>query len=343
LFHDKFSFFIKGDPIMKAIQLHQPGAFEQLKYEEVDPPSADEYQVLIKVISASVNFADVMTRRGTYPTMPPLPAIPGIDCSGIVESVGTKVTQFRPGQPVAAIGQGCYAEYMVASPLAVFPVSEDLDMDEAAAIPVNYLTAYHMMHTMAGAGKGQTILAYAAAGGVGTAVVQLARLAGVQVIGLTSTDAKADFAKAQGYDHIINYHTADVIKRVKEITGGQGVQIILNSVAGDTFRRDFKILAPLGQIVWFGMAAGAPQGNLAEQLGAGFVKSAGIRTFMLPSIFKLDPALMAKSARILFKYLADKKINPHIHERLPLSEAARAHQLLESGKVQGKLILKPGT
>jgi NADPH2:quinone reductase len=327
---------------MKAIRLYQTGSFEQLKYEEVDPPSADKNQVLIKVTSASVNFADVMTRKGTYPMMPPLPAIPGIDCSGIVEAVGAKVSQFRPGQRVAAIGRGCYADYMAASPLAVFPISADIDMDEAAAIPVNYLTAYHMLHTMAQVRKGQTLLAYAAAGGVGTAMVQLARLAGVKAIGLTSTEAKADFAKSQGYDHIINYKTEDVVRRVKEITEGRGVEIILNSAAGDTFSRDLKMLAPLGQIIWFGMAAGAPQGNLAEQLGAKFVKSAGIRTFMLPSIFELDPALMARSAEILFKYLADKKIKPHLYERLPLSEAARAHELLESGKVQGKLILKPG-
>jgi NADPH2:quinone reductase len=328
---------------MKAIRIHQPGSIDRLKYEEVEPPSPDKDEVLIKVISASVNFADVMTRRGTYPTMPPLPAIPGVDCSGIVESVGKNVTGLRPGQSVAAIGLGCYADYMVASPVAVFPISEDIDMDEAAAIPVNYLTAYHMMHTMAAVGKGQTLLAYAAAGGVGTAVIQLARLAGVKAIGLTSSDAKAEFAKSQGYDHIINYKTANVVGRVKEITGGKGVEIILNSVAGDTFGRDLKILAPLGQIIWFGMAAGPPQGNLAEQLGAKFFKSAGIRTFMLPSIFELEPALMARSAGILFKDLADKRIKPHIYERLPLSEAARAHELLENGKVQGKLILKPGT
>ena len=328
---------------MKVIRIHQPGSFDRLKYEEVEPPEPAKNEVLIKVLSASVNFADVMTRRGTYPMMPPLPAIPGIDCSGIVEAVGEKVTPIRPGQHVAAIGRGCYADYMVASPLAVFPISENIEMDEAAAIPVNYLTAYHMMHTMAGVEKGQTILSYAAAGGVGTAVIQLARLAGVKVIGLTSTEEKADFARSQGYDHIINYQTADVVQRVKDITGGKGVEIILNSVAGDSFRRDFKMLAPLGQIIWFGMAAGPPQGNLAEQLGVKFVRSAGIRTFMLPSIFELDPALMARSAEILFAYLADKRIKPHIYERIPLSEAARAHELLESGKVLGKLILKPGT
>jgi NADPH2:quinone reductase len=326
---------------MKAIRLHQTGSFEQLKYEEVDTPAPDKNGVLIKVIAASVNFADVMVRKGLYPVMPPLPAIPGIDCSGIVESVGKNVTRFRPGQHVAVLGRGCYADYMATNALAVFPISEDMDMDEAAAVPVNYLTAYHMLHTMARVRKGQTILSYAAAGGVGTAVVQLARVAGVKVIGLTSTDAKADFARTQGYDHIINYKAEDVVQGVKEITGGKGVATILNSVAGDTFSRDFKMLAPLGQVIWFGMAAGPPQGNLAERLAAGFVKSAGIRTFMLPSIFDLDPALMARSAENLFSALADKKIKPHIHERFPLSEAARAHELLESGIVQGKLILKP--
>jgi NADPH2:quinone reductase len=327
---------------MKAIRIHRPGSFDQLKYEEVESPQPAKSEVLIKVISASVNFADVMTRRGTYPMMPPLPAIPGNDCSGIVEAVGEKVTEFRPGQPIAALGLGCYAEYMVSNPLAVFPLPESIDMDEAAAVPVNYLTAHHMLHTMAGVEKGQTILSYAAAGGVGTAVIQLARLAGVKVIGLTSTEEKAAFARSQGYDHIINYKTADVVGRVKDITAGRGVELILNSAAGDTFRRDFKMLAPLGQIIWFGMAAGPPKGNLAEQLGLNFVSSAGIRTFMLPSIFALDPALMVRSAATLFQYLADKKIKPHIYERLPLSEASRAHELLESGKVLGKLILKPG-
>ena len=176
---------------------------------------------------------------------------------------------------------------------------------------------------------------------MGTAVIQLAKQADVTVIGLTSTEEKVNFARAQGIDHIINYKTEDLVEQVKKITDGKGVSIILNSVAGDTFSRDFEILAPLGQIIWFGMAAGLPQGNLNEQLGAGFAKSAGIRTFVLYSIFDLDPTLASRSSGKLFGYLAEKKIKPHIYERIPLSEAARAHELLESGTVHGKLILKP--
>jgi NADPH2:quinone reductase len=120
-----------------------------------------------------------------------------------------------------------------------------------------------------------------------------------------------------------------------------GFLLILNSVAGETFGRDFELLAPLGQIVWFGMAAGPPGENLTELLAAGFGKSAGIRTFVLYSMYDLDPRLTAQSFELLLGYLAKGKIKPRIHEQLPLSEAARAHELLESGVVKGKLVLKP--
>ncbi len=212
-------------------------------------------------------------------------------------------------------------------------------MCQACGTALNFY--YHMMHTMAQVKEGQTILVYAAAGGVGTAVAQLAKPAGVMCIGLTSTDEKARHAKEQGMEHVINYKSEDVTARIKEITGSKGANLILNSVAGDTFGRDFELLAPIGQIIWFGMAAGPPQGNLTEQLGAAFGKSAGIRTFVLYSIYDLDPQLTAESFELLFDYLTKGQIKPHIHERLPLSEAARAHELLESGTVNGKLLLKP--
>jgi NADPH:quinone reductase-like Zn-dependent oxidoreductase len=119
------------------------------------------------------------------------------------------------------------------------------------------------------------------------------------------------------------------------------VNVILNSVAGNTFSRDFEALAPLGQIIWFGMAAGMPEGDLGQKLGAGFAKSAGIRTFMVFNVMDLNPVLMNRSVETLFDHLGRKKIKPYIYERIPLAEAERAHQLLESGAVSGKLILKP--
>lgn len=326
---------------MKAIRIHETGSFDVLRFEDVPTPSPGPGQVLIKVASASVNFADVMVRKGTYPFMPPLPAIPGLECSGIVESVGDGVRRVRPGQHVVLLGQRCYAEYVVADAGSVMPIPADLDLDESAALTVNYATAYHLLHTMAQVKQGQTILAYAAAGGVGTAVTQLAKLAGVKVIGLTSSDEKAQYAREQGIDHIINHRTEDVTRRIREITDGKGVHAVLNSVAGDTFQRDLEVLAPFGNIIWFGYAGGPPQGNLAEQLAVHFGKSVGIKTFVIYSIVQSAPDLMALSMDALFTYLAEKKIKPHIDKRIPLSDAAAAHELIETGRVMGKLVLKP--
>ena len=175
---------------MKAIQVHQTGSPDVLKYEDIDKPVPKSGQVLVKVISVSVNWADVMLRKGTYPGMPPLPAVPGIDGAGVVESVGNEVTHVTPGQNVMIFGQKCYAQYTVTRAASVTPIPEGIDIDEAATLPVNYLTAYHMIHTMANIQPAQTILVYAAAGGVGTAVIQLGKLAGATIVGLTSSDEK---------------------------------------------------------------------------------------------------------------------------------------------------------
>ncbi len=326
---------------MKAIRIYQTGGADVLQYEDVEKPTPGNGQVLVKVAAASVNFADTMVRRGTYPFMPPLPAIPGLECSGLVEAVGDEVTRVRPGQPVALLGEKCYAQYVLADAASVTPLPEGLDLDEAAAVIVNYATAYHMLHTMAQVQPGQTILVHAAAGGVGTAVIQLAKEAGAKVIGLTSSREKVAYTVQQGIDYIINYRTDDVVKRIMEITYNRGVDLVLNSVAGDTFARDLEVLAPFGNLIWFGFAAGPPEGNLAEQLATHFGKSVGIRTFVIYTVAQSAPDLMAQSLERLFAHLADKKIRPHVHERMPLSEAARAHELLESGAVMGKLILKP--
>jgi NADPH:quinone reductase-like Zn-dependent oxidoreductase len=327
--------------MMKAIQVYQAGAPDVLKYEDTQQPTPKNDQVLVRVISASVNWADVMVRKGIYPGVPPLPVIPGIDGAGVVESVGNQVSNVKPGQNVLIFGQKCYADYTVVNSRGVWPIPQGIDMDEAAALPVNYLTAYHMIHTVARMQPEETLVVYAAAGGVGTAVIQLGKLAGVTVIGLTSSEEKARYTKEQGIDHIINYKTEDVLQRIRDITKGKGVNVILNSVAGNTFGRDFEVLAPLGQIVWFGMAAGMPEGDLGKQLGAGFSKSSGIRTFMVFNVMDLDPGLMTRSVETLFEYLGRNKIKPHIYERIPLAEAARAHHILEDGAVSGKLILKP--
>ncbi|MEJ2656429.1 MAG: zinc-binding dehydrogenase [Desulfobacterales bacterium] len=326
---------------MKAVQMDKTGSWDVLKYREIETPRPGPSQIRVKTASISVNFADIMLRKGTYLTTPPYPAIPGLECSGTIDAVGENVKDLKAGQPVIVFGPNCYAEYVLAETAQVVPVPEGIDPDDAAALTVNYLTAYHMLHSMAGIEKGQTVLVYAAAGGVGTAVIQLSKPGGFTVIGLTSTDDKQSYAQNQGADHMINYKHEDVTDRIKEITNNFGVDLILNSVAGKTFARDFEVLAPLGQIIWFGFAAGAPKDNLTEIMQNHFSRSVGIRAFVIYSIAQFHPGRMRQSYDVLFRYLKEGTVKPHIQERIPLAEASRAHQLLESGSVTGKLILKP--
>jgi len=326
---------------MKAVQIESTGSWEVLKSKEVETPEPGPSQVRVKTESISVNFADIMLRTGSYPIMPPFPAIPGLECSGTIDAVGEDVKELRPGQRVIVFGPKCYAEYVLAETTQVFQIPDGIDMDDAAALTVNYLTAYHMLHSMADIKKGQSVMVYAAAGGVGTAVIQLSKPGGFTVIGRTSTDEKLAFAENQGADYMINYNREDVVTRVNEITNGSGVDLILNSVAGDTFARDFEILAPLGRIIWFGFAAGPPEANLTELLLDHFTKSVGIRAFVIYTIAQMRPDLLRQSYDVLFRYLKEGTVRPHIQERIPLAEASRAHRLLESGSVMGKLILKP--
>jgi NADPH2:quinone reductase len=331
----------KGEKMMKAVQFKKTGSWDELKYTEVETPMPGPSQVRVKTAAISVNFADIMLRKGSYLQTPALPATPGLECSGTIDAVGKNVKGLKAGQRVIVFGPNCYAEYVLGESAQVVPVPDGIDLDDAAALTVNYLSAYHMLHTMADIQKGQTALVYAAAGGVGTAVIQLSKPGGFTVIGLTSTNEKSDFAQNQGADYVINYRRDDVVARVKEVTKDIGVDLILNSVAGNTFARDFEVLAPLGQIVWFGFAAGVPEKTLTELLQTGFRKSVGIRTFVIYSIAQMHPDKMRQSYDVLFQYLKQGTVKPHIHERIPLEDASRAHRMLESGAVTGKLILKP--
>jgi len=331
------TFFVEKIKV-KAIQIQQTGSFNVLEYVDIETPIPAAGQVLIKVESISVNFADTMVRWGNYAPMPKLPAILGMECSGFVEALAEDINQFSPGQRVACMGEKCYADHVLANSDSLIPIPDIIDMDEAAAFPINYLTAYHMLNTMARVQPGETVLCYAAAGGVGVAVAQLSKLANITTIGLTSTDEKAVFAQNQGHNHVINYKKENVVKRVREITDGKGVNVILNSVAEKSFSIDFKLLAPLGQIIWFGFAGGALETDLTKRLSVTYNQSLGVRTFYLHSVPR---DIMLKSIGILLDYLAKKKIKPFIYERIPLSDAARAHQLIESGATMGKIILKP--
>ncbi len=323
---------------MQAIRINRTGGPEVMEYQELDDPVCGERQVLVAIKSISVNFSDVLVRRGEYPYMPQLPAILGSESAGEVVEVGDKVTAVKAGDQVIVFGHPSYCSLAAVPDDKIVPIPQNIDLDAAAALPIIYLTAYHMLHTVRRVNNGETVLVYAAAGGVGTAIIQLGKIAGLKMIGLTSQDQKADLIREMGIDHVINYKQEPVVERVNELTSGKGVDLILDSVAGPGFDLNFKMLNTLGQVIWFGIADGNPSTNLLRALGSDPSQSYSVSMFHLFSIMK-NPALARESFATLIEYLDQGLISPIIHQTLPLSEAGAAHEILEQHENTGKVIL----
>jgi NADPH2:quinone reductase len=266
----------------------------------------------------------------------------GLEGSGVVEEVGAGVSGIAKGQRVTFLGPGAYAEKVAVDASGIIPLPDEVDFDSGAAYPVVYLTAYHVLHTLGGIRQGGWVVLFAPLGGVGTAVLQLAKIAGVHVIGLTSSEDKAARARSLGFDHVLTYDRENLVEEIVRITGGKGADLVLDSVGGPRFARDFDMLAALGQVVWFGFAGGMPGGDLLDAIAKNFVRGVGLRTFHLVfSVAEPHPEVFGPSVGTILAYLRERKIAPVIADRLPLKDAARAHQLLESRNTVGKLLLVP--
>lgn len=328
---------------MQAIQYNQVGPPGVLKVVETPRPLPGPNQVIIKTKAISVNFADTQLRQGTYPNAASLPAIPGLEAAGRITSLGSDVTHLEVGQAVIYFGNSCYAEYILADAdadaCAVTPLPANVDLELAAALQVNYLTAFHLIHTLGQVKAGQTLLCTAVAGGVGTAVAQLARLAGINVIGTTSNPEKMEFAHRQGATHLINYTRENVVERVQAITQQQGADLILDSIQGPNFAQNVEMLAPLGRLIWFGSAAGPAEVDLMALMRRHAMKSVSVGVFSLYSLLS-RPKLWQSSLGKLVTLLDQGKIKPVIYRSFDLSQAAQAHAVLENGQACGKILLK---
>jgi len=328
---------------MKAILLRETGSFDKLGYEDVSDPLPGPGQVRIRTHAVSVNFADTQVRRGTYPAAlsPRLPAVPGLELSGEVELRGEGVRELAVGQPVAAwVRGGAYAERVVADVVDVFAVPAGVDLDAAAAVLVNYGTAWHILHTVGHLKAGQRVVIAAAAGGVGLAALQLAKKAGASVIGLVSRPEKARFLEAQKIDHAIVTGGEDAVARVQSFTAGKGADLVLESAGGEAFAEAFKMLGPFGRVVWFGAASGPSPADLMTLMRATAGMSPSVTLFNLNTV-RLRHELYRESMEGLVGMLARREIAPVIHARVPLADAGRAHQMLESRGTIGKVLLKP--
>ncbi len=332
---------------MKAILLTRTGDPSVLDYVDVPTPQPKPGEVLVKADTIGVSRPELLVRAGTYKWMPPLPTIPGIEMAGTVAGLGEGVSGLELGQKVYVSARelpqraGCYAEYIAVPQRALRVLPPHVDL-EAAACLSNYQVAWHLLHTATRGVPGKTVLIDVASGGLGSAAVQLAKLAGLTTIALCGSDDKARALKAYAADHAINYKTEDVAARVTAVTGGRGVDLVLNAAGGESLNRQIAMLAPFGLAVSYGKLDTPLEAGLLAALdrGPGYLASPALRFFTMHT-FDDKPEYRAKSMRALIERLAAGDIKPLIHARLPLKDARRAHEMLEARQVIGKVLLKP--
>jgi len=322
---------------MQAIRIHEYGGPEVLKLEELPTPEPGPGQALVEVAATGVNFVEIYQRMGWY-KLPALPAIMGGEGAGTVLKVGPDVTAVQPGDRVAWLGgsKGSYATHTLVTANQLAPVPAALTLEQAAAVMVQGLTAHVLAHRTYPIQPGDWVLIHAAAGGVGQLLVQMAKMRGARVIGTVSTEEKAAIARGLGADAVVLYTQQDFLVEVKRITGGQGVNVVYDSVGRDTFDRSLDSLAPLGYLVSYGQSSGFPPPLDIQRLAGGrslFVTRPSVFTYLRSR----DELL--QHANAVFDWIAAGKLQVHIDRTYPLAEAAQAQIDLAGRGTMGKLLL----
>jgi NADPH2:quinone reductase len=320
---------------MRAIRVKQYGDASVLVLNtEQKVPVPGKGQVLVRIRAAGVNFVDVYQRRGYYPVE--LPVVPGLEASGEIESVGEGVSTVRPGDRVAYTGRlGSYSEFVAIDADRLISIPQSLSFIEAAAIPLQGMTAHYLIHEYRKPGPGDTVLVHAAAGGVGLQLVQWAKHLGSRVIGTVSTEEKAHAAREAGADHVILYTSQNFIAEVKKITNGKGAELILDGVGKTTFTGDLEAVAKRGHVVIFGSASGPadafPPNSLQQR---SFSVSGGSLGNFTVTREELD-----MRSRAVLDAIGQGWLKLRIGRVFPLEEAGEAHRLLESRGSIGKIVL----
>jgi NADPH2:quinone reductase len=325
---------------MKAILVEQFGEPEVLGYTDTERPEPGEGEVLIEVRSAGVNYADTMRRRNQYLVPQELPFTPGSEVAGVVSEVGEGVDDVNAGDRVVSLlDAGGYAEYAIAPAQSLIPLPEDLDFDEAATVPLQGLSAYHILKTSGALKEGESVLVHAAAGGVGTLAVQMAKLMGAgTVIATASSQEKLDLAKSLGADVLIDYTEEDWPEKVLEATDGRGADIILEMVGGDEFlQKNLECLAVFGRMVVYGAASGELGSIVPAELMNNCHSVVGFWLIQIAS----RPDLFVPSLQEMLAWISSGDLRLTIGGTYPLEEAERAHSDLEGRKTTGKIVLNP--
>jgi NADPH2:quinone reductase len=327
---------------VKAWRVHQNGEpVEAMRLDEVPTPEPGPGEALLRVRAAGVNFPDAMLCRGEYQIRPPLPFTPGVELCGEVAAVGAGVTGLDAGTRVitpAALPGGAFAEYAVVPAAGILPAPDSLDDAEAAVFHIGYQTGWFGLHRRAGLRPGETLLVHAAAGGVGSAAVQLGKAAGATVIGVVGGPDKAKVARELGADVVVDRYTEDFVAVVKEATGGRGADVVYDPVGGDSYTRSTKCIAFEGRIVVVGFAGGTIP---APGLNHALVKNYAILGLHWGLYGARKPSTVRDAHDELTRLAATGAVRPLVSERLPLAGAADAVTRVSAGRTTGRLAILP--
>ena len=339
----------------RVIVTHYGGP-DALRVVEEECPEPKDGEVRVRVLAAGVCLPDLLMREGVHPETPPLPFTPGWDLVGVVDRLGAGTSGVEPGQVVAALPiSGAYAQFVCLPSRELIPVPSGLDAAEAVSLVLNYVTAYQMLHRSAKVGPGRRVLIHGAAGGVGTALLQLGRLAGLEMYGTCSSRGASAVSDLGAVP--IDYQHQDFVKEIHRLTG-QGLDAVFDGIGGTHIWRSRKALRPGGKVVAYGLTSSLRGGRLASGRSGGRHRFREIRIFglyiaggwLLPGrrrvvpysnqwLKRLKPALFRQDLIALLDLLKQQKIKPLIAQRFPLAEARHAHELLGNGGVTGKIVI----
>ena len=323
---------VKRDSVtyMKAIRMHEFGGADVLRLEDIERPSPERDEVVIKISCAGLNYSDISRRRGSYLAGISLPYVPGLEAAGTVDEVGSGVTQFKEGDRVLAImNGGGYAEFVTAKTEQLFSIPDELDFAESTALLVQGMTAVGLLRE---AKAGQSILIHAAAGGVGSILVQLAKSKGLTVIGTASNSEKLEMILALGGDFAVNYTERDWPQQVMQAAGERGVDLIIEMVGGEIVGKNLELLAVNGTMWVYGSASGEDYKLSVLDL---LDKNLIVRGYWLTLE---SPARRAEFAAELLSYYREKRLQISVTE-FPLEKAAEAHRAIEGRETTGKVVL----
>lgn len=323
---------------MRRIIVTQYGGPEVLALEEVSVPEPNREEVLVRVVAVGVNYADIMQRTGLYPGGPKPPFGIGFEAAGVIEKVGAGVTGWKVGDAVTCFCESGYSDYVIAEAANLLGKPPQLDFCQAAAIPCQYLTAYHALCTLGNIVSGQTVLLSAAAGGLGTLMVQIARNKGARVIGACGSDEKCTLIAELGCDYPVNYNKGVLSELVDKALEGGKCDLVVETVGGELVGQALHCLKPRGMLVTLGAASRKPGTiNTVELLANNWIV-AGFHLFA----YTKDETAMMQAVQALYQWLADEKLNVIVRHTLPLEDAARIHEMVENRQTTGKVVLTTG-